>query len=229
MAEVILEAIGLVRRFPGPDGGILAVDGISLTVQAGEALAIVGPSGSGKSSLVHLLAGLDTPDAGTVRCAGADWTGLRSEERAGFRRRTCGFVPQGFSLLPAATAAENVEVPLLLEGVVATDRARRVSAALADVGLEAEARKLPDQLSGGQQQRVAIARALVLSPRVLIADEPTAALDSMNAATVTDLLVGLARRTGTAVVIVTHDLAVAAKADRRIRLVSGHQHPELAA
>lgn len=222
MPEVVLDAKSLVRRFPGPGAPTVSVDHVSLEVAAGEVVAVVGPSGSGKSSLIHLLAGLDDADAGSVRIVGREWGDIPEPQRAHFRRCTCGFVPQSYALLAAATAAENIEVPLVLEGMPTAQRRERVAGALAAVGLEPEADKLPDQLSGGQQQRVTVARALVLAPKVILADEPTAALDSETAVTVTELLVAQARRSQTAVLVVSHDMEVAARADRRIELVSGH-------
>ncbi len=203
-----------------------SLDGVSLTVAAGEIVAVVGPSGSGKSTLLHLLAGLDRPDEGTVEVTGVAWNSLRGPARARFRRRACGFVAQGASLLPPATAAENIEIPLLLDGVAGAERERRVADALSQVGLNGEANKLPDQLSGGQQQRVAIARALVTNPAVVLADEPTASLDSENAARVVDLILALARARGASVVLVTHDPTVAGQADRRIALHSGRLEPD---
>jgi putative ABC transport system ATP-binding protein len=198
---------------------------VSLAVRAGEVVAVTGPSGSGKSTLLFLLAGLDEPDAGSVRLSDVDWRSLRGAARDEFRRRQCGFVAQGSTLLPPATAAENVEVPLLLAGRPPEVRRARVAEVLEQVGLAGEGSKLPDQLSGGQQQRVAIARALVGGPAVVLADEPTASLDSGTAEVVTRLLVRLARGTGAAVVLVTHDPAVAAHGDRTVRLRSGRVHP----
>jgi putative ABC transport system ATP-binding protein len=218
-----VEADGLTRTYAGVAGGtpVRAISGLSLRVRDGEAVAVTGVSGSGKSTLLALLAGLDRPDAGTVRLAGVDWASLTGRARARFRRRTCAFVAQGLSLLPQATAAENVEVPLLLDGAGAAERADRVARALDRVGLADHAARLPDQLSGGQQQRVAIARALVVEPRVILADEPTATLDSETAQLVTRLLVDAGRGTGRAVVLVTHDPAVAEHADRTVELHRG--------
>src|SRR5581483_228599 len=167
-----VEAVGLIRIHRDGRSVLRSVDGVSLRLDAGEVVAVMGPSGSGKTTLLHLLAGLDRPDAGLVRIQGVDWQTLAGRARAAFRRRRCGFVLQGAALLPQATAAENVEVPLLLDGVAPGDRQRRVACALDRVGLGREAAKLPDQLSGGQQQRVAIARALVGEPSVVLADEP---------------------------------------------------------
>ena len=220
-----VEAIDLSRSFRVGAMPVRALDHVSLTVAAGEVLAVQGPSGSGKSSLVYLLAGLDDPDGGRVLVNGVDWRTLRGRARARFRRSACGFVPQGMALLPQATAAENVEIPLLLGGVAPTERRRRTAEALDRVGLADEGAKLPDQLSGGQQQRVAIARALVVEPAVVFADEPTGSLDSANAEAVTELLVAAARERGAAVVLVTHDPAVAAHAHRIVRMHSGRIEP----
>jgi ABC-type lipoprotein export system ATPase subunit len=216
-----VEATGLCRAYRSGGQRIPALDRVSLTVGSGEVVAVVGPSGSGKSTLLYLLAGLDEPDEGRVRLAGVDWQTLRGAARARFRRRTCGFLTQGLALLPQATAAENVEVPLLLDGVDPAVRERRTAEVLQSVGLGADAAKLADQLSGGQQQRVAIARALVMGPAVVLADEPTGNLDSANAEAVTRLLVTAAREQRAAVVLVTHDPAVASHADRVVRLNSG--------
>jgi putative ABC transport system ATP-binding protein len=216
-----VEAIGLTRTYARTGHLLPALDNVSLTVDRGEVVAVVGPSGSGKSTLLHLLAGLDLPDAGAVRLAGVDWQTLRGSARARFRRRTCGFIVQGLALLPQATAAENVEVPLLLDGVEAATRARRVADALERVGLAGQAGQLTDELSGGEQQRVSIARALVLEPAVVLADEPTASLDSVTAQSVTRHLVAAALERGAGVVLVTHDPAVARHANRIISLHSG--------
>lgn len=198
-----------------------SLSGVSLTVAHGEVVAVMGPSGSGKTTLLHLLGGLDYPDRGSVRLVGVDWQTLHGEARARFRRRTCGFVVQGNALLPQATVAENVDVPLMLDGVDTAERRDRVTEALERVGLANEAGKLPDQLSGGQHQRVAIARALVNNPAVVLADEPTGSLDSKTAETVVRLLLEAARHGSAAIVLVTHDPVVAACADRVVRLRSG--------
>jgi putative ABC transport system ATP-binding protein len=216
-----VEAIGLSRNYTVGDDSIAGLVEVSFEVARGEAVAVMGPSGSGKSTLLFLLAGLDRPDAGMARVAGVDWSTIRGRERADFRRRACGFVVQGSGLLPQATAAENVEIPLLLDGADADERGRRVVAALERVGLGDHAAKLPDQLSGGEQQRAVIARALVAEPSVLLADEPTGSLDSANAQQVARLLVAAAREHGTAVVLVTHDPSVGDHADRIITLRSG--------
>ena len=204
-------------RYPSPPPGARSS---RLPARAARAKAPFS-SGSGKSTLLYLLGGLDTPDEGRVRVTGVDWATLRGRSRARFRRRTCGFIVQGLALLPQATAAENVEVPLLLDGIEPTARGRRVAGALERVGLARDSVKLTDQLSGGQQQRVAIARALVAEPAVVLADEPTGSLDSVTAQDIVALLVAAARERDTAVVMVTHDPTVAAHADRVVAMHSG--------
>ena len=211
----------LTRTYRGGGHEVRGVDSVSLAAARGEVVAVTGPSGSGKSTLLFLLGGLDTPDEGQVRVAGVDWAMLRGRARARFRRRTCGFIVQGLALLPQATAAENVEVPLLLDGIEPAARDRRVAGALERVGLAQHSVKLTDQLSGGQQQRVAIARALVAEPAVVLADEPTGSLDSVTAQDIVRLLVAAARERDAAVVMVTHDPTVAAHADRVVAMHSG--------
>jgi ABC-type lipoprotein export system ATPase subunit len=220
-----VQAHALTRTYPAAGRPIVGLQEVSLRVDGGEVVAVTGPSGSGKSTLLFLLAGLDRPDRGEVLVAGTDWATLEGAARARFRRRTCGFIAQGMSLLPQATAAENVAVPLLLDGVAPEDRQPRVASVLDAVGLAGDAEKLPDQLSGGQQQRVAIARALVTGPAVVLADEPTANLDSATGQAVTRLLLSAARERGAAVVLVTHDPDVARHADRLLRLRSGRLDP----
>ena len=216
-----LEAIGLNRSYGRGGQMFSALKNVSLSVAPGEVVGIMGPSGSGKSTLLYALAGLDQPDSGVIRLAGTDWTSLAGTDRARFRRRNCGFIAQGMTLLPQATAAENVDVPLLLDGMALADRARRVAQALDRVGLTKLADALTDELSGGEQQRVAIARTLVLDPRVVLADEPTGSLDAATAQIIARLLVSAATERGAAVVLVTHDPAIARHADRIITLNSG--------
>ncbi|MEO7351140.1 MAG: ABC transporter ATP-binding protein [Marmoricola sp.] len=219
--EPAILARGLTRVHRLDRRELRSVDDVCLTVARGEVVALVGPSGSGKTSLLHLLGGLDSPDSGSVSLAGTDWGTLTADARARFRRRTCGFVVQGDSLLPQATAAENVEVPLLFDGVPAAERKSRVLKALQQVGLAEEAAKLPDQLSVGQHQRVALARAMITQPAVLLADEPTGSLDSHNAEGVVELMVRAARERHMAVVLATHSPEVWARADRILHLHSG--------
>ena len=223
MAEsAAVEAIRVSRTYRAGGNRLRGLADVSLTVAPGEVVAVMGPSGSGKSTLLQILGGLDDPDEGHALVTGVDWRTLRGRARARFRRRTCGFITQSMTLLAPATAAENVEVPLLLDRVPPAERRRRTDDALASVGLADSRAKLPAQLSGGQQQRVAIARALVTEPAVLLADEPTGNLDSATAATVTQLLVDAAGERGTAIVLVTHDPAIAGYASRLVTLHSGH-------
>jgi putative ABC transport system ATP-binding protein len=188
-------------------------------VPAGQFLAIAGPSGSGKSTLLGLIAGLDQPTAGRIEVAGVEITGLDEDGLARFRRDRIGYVFQSFHLLPTLTAAENVAVPLELAGE--TDAAPRAAALLAEVGLAERAHHYPVQLSGGEQQRVAVARAMARRPALLLADEPTGNLDSATGKQIIELLVGMNRRLGATLVLVTHDTALAAHADRVVTLRDG--------
>lgn len=219
--QPLLVAEDVHRTYGSGRAVVHAVAGVSLTAQVGEVVALMGPSGCGKSTLLHLLGGLDAPDAGTVSVAGTEWQSLRGRALAEARRRICGFVFQNLALLGAATAYENVEVPLVLAGTPASERAVRVNAMLELVGVVDKAHHLPDQLSGGQQQRIGIARALILDPQLVLADEPTGSLDRDTGQAITRLLVEIARETGAAMVVVTHDPAVAAHAQRTLHLQSG--------
>jgi putative ABC transport system ATP-binding protein len=204
-----------------PAGGtpVPALRGVSLAVAPGECVAITGPSGCGKTTLLHLLGGLDQPTSGTVRFDGAAFGA--APRRAAAQRRHLGFIFQSFGLLPALTAQQNVELPLALAGVAAHTRSASAEALLTEVGLADRARYLPEELSGGQRQRVAIARALVTTPSVVLADEPTGSLDTATAGMVMDLLFGLVRARHTSLLLVTHDRAVAARADHEIQLIDG--------
>ena len=198
-----------------------ALRGVSLTIPAGDYVAILGPSGSGKSTLMHLLGGLDRPSSGTLLLDGRDVARLSAAELAALRNQTIGFVFQAFHLLPRTSAVDNVALPLVYAGVRAGERRRQAQRMLARVGLDHRRKHRPNQLSGGEQQRVAIARALVTSPSLLLADEPTGNLDSATGAEVLALLETLNRESGVAVVLVTHDHEVAARAHRQIRMRDG--------
>src|SRR3954463_15669345 len=215
-----VEAIGLSRMFRAGGTGIRGLADVSLTVAPGEVVAVMGPSGSGKSTLLQILGGLDDPDEGRALVTGVDWRTLHGRARARFRRRTCGFITQSMSLLAPATAAENVEVPLLLDRVQPAERRRRTDEALESVGLADSRAKLPDQLSGGQQQRVAIARALVTDPAVLLADEPTGSLDSETSEEIIAIFQGL-NDAGKTVVLITHEPDIAAHARRVVYVRDG--------
>lgn len=205
---------------PGSPAEVRALDGVSLSIGHGEFVAIMGPSGSGKSTLMNLIGCLDSPSTGVYRCDGVDVAQLSAAQRAHLRRDKIGFVFQSFHLLPRQTALRNVMMPLVYTQVPRSEREPRARAALQLVGLGERVLHRPSELSGGQQQRVAIARALINRPPVLLADEPTGALDSKTSADIMALFKQL-RSDGQTVVLITHDAAVAAHADRCIRMRDG--------
>lgn len=222
VAAPVLEAEGLVKEFRGGDGGVLRVlDGASLKLARGEMVAIVGASGSGKSTLLHLLGALERPTAGEVRLAGALVGGLAEEAVAALRNRAVGFVFQFHHLLREFSALENVMMPLRIAGVPARDARERALGLLERVGLSARAHHRPGALSGGEQQRTAVARALAAEPAVVLADEPSGNLDARNAERLHDLLAGLARDGALGVIVVTHNAALAARANRVLTLEGG--------
>ncbi len=198
-----------------------ALQGVDLDVHAGELLALTGPSGSGKSTLLNLCGLIDSPDEGQVLLQGRPVDARRELESTLLRRDAIGFVFQSFNLVPVMTVAENVDYPLFLAGVPAAERRARVAEALAQVGLAEHAAHLPDALSGGQRQRVAMARALVKRPSLVIADEPTASLDSHTAEQVLGLMRSLAHEAGAAFLIATHDERLTRRCDRVISLLDG--------
>ena len=223
MSEVALQAVGLVRRLDGAVSHTL-VNGIDLTVNKGEFLAITGPSGSGKSSLLYLLGLLDAPTEGDVIICGQPTSKLSEVERADVRLTRCGFVFQFHFLLPEFTSLDNVMLPMRAAGKMPEPEMReRALELLASLGLKEHAGKRPNQLSGGQRQRVAIARALSNRPEIIVADEPTGALDTTSTEQVFGILREIAD-SGRTVVVVTHDPALAARADRRLHIVDGRIH-----
>jgi putative ABC transport system ATP-binding protein len=215
----VLSAEKLSKVVEGPDGRLTILEEVSLSVARGASLAIVGASGSGKTTLLGLLAGLDRPSSGSVVLAGEDLGALDEEARARVRRRMVGFVFQSFHLLPALNAEENVMLPLELEGQ--DDARERAGGVLAAVGLGKRLHHYPHQLSGGEQQRVALARAFVHGPQLLFADEPTGNLDQRTGAAVCDLLFDLNREHQTTLVLVSHDLGLASRCARTLRLRDG--------
>jgi len=219
MNLIMISIRGLSMRFTSGGAAVDVLADISLDVPPGQFLAVAGPSGSGKSTLLGLVAGLDQPTAGRITVAGVEITRLGEDALARFRRDTIGYVFQSYHLIPTLTALENVAVPLELAGEPhALDRA---GALLAEVGLAGRARHYPVQLSGGEQQRVAVARAVCRRPRLLLADEPTGNLDSATGKQIIELLVDLHRNLGSTLVLVTHDGALAAHADRVVTLRDG--------
>jgi putative ABC transport system ATP-binding protein len=216
-APLSLRGVGLV--LPSAAGPVEILRGVDFRVAPGERVAIVGPSGCGKSSLISVAAGLERPTRGEVRLFGQDLSALGEDRRARLRRGRVSLVFQAFHLLPNMTAEENVSTPLEIAGEANTATTARIW--LDRVGLSARLRHYPTQLSGGEQQRVALARALAARPELLFADEPTGNLDAANAQAVSDLMFDLAREVGSAMVLVTHDAALAARADRTARMYDG--------
>ncbi len=198
-----------------------ALNDISLNIGEGEFMALVGPSGSGKTTLLQLIGCLDKPDTGTVKIKGQDVTRLNANQRADLRRDQIGFIFQFFALVPVLSAYENVELPLLLNNVKASERRERVMELLNAVGLADRAKHRPDQMSGGEQQRVAIARALAPHPLMVLADEPTANLDTENGKQAMEIMQRLNEQTGTAFIFATHDPRVVAYAHRVVKLRDG--------
>jgi len=211
---------GIDREFEVGEQTVHALQGVDLTVAAGEYLSIMGPSGSGKSTLLNVIGLLDRPSRGRYLLDGVDVTVLDSATRATVRRDKVGFVFQFFHLVPRLTAAENAALPLVLAGVAPAERRERVGRALASFGLASRAGHRPDQLSGGQRQRVAIARATIMRPRLLLADEPTGNLDRRSGGEVLDLIEAL-HADGLTLLVVTHDPEIGRRATRRIRVVDG--------
>lgn len=220
----VIETRGLGKVYsPGSEAEVVALRGVELRIGHGEFVAIMGPSGSGKSTLMNLLGCLDTPTTGSYLCDGVDVATLDAEALAVLRRDTIGFVFQGFNLLPRMTALENVAMPMAYTGIPGAERSERAHQALAAVGLASRESHRPSELSGGQQQRVAIARALINRAPVLLADEPTGALDSRTGEEILALFKQL-RDDGHTVVLITHDPEVAAHADRTYVMHDGELH-----
>jgi putative ABC transport system ATP-binding protein len=208
------------RIFRMGDQEVRALNGIHLEIQSGEYVSIMGPSGSGKSTLLNIMGLLDRPDSGRYELDGKDVTGLSETEQARVRREKIGFVFQSFHLVPRLTAAENIELPLILEGITPVERKSRVEEALRGFNLSDRGNHRPSELSGGQRQRVAIARATILRPTTLLADEPTGNLDHRIGAEVMRLLETL-NETGTTLIVVTHDRELGARAHRRVAMRDG--------
>ncbi len=208
------------REFQVGDEQVLALRDVNLTISSGEYVSIMGPSGSGKSSLLNIIGLLDRPDKGTYLLEGENMTGLGDRQQAELRRHKIGFVFQFFHLVPRMSAAENIELPMMLSGLEPKERKKRVNNALAAFGIANRAQHRPDQLSGGQRQRVAIARATVMQPHILLADEPTGNLDRVSGQEVIDILEALNKEKIT-LIMVTHDPELGSRASRQIHMIDG--------
>ena len=217
----VIEAVGVSRVFGSGDAVVTALSVISLTVERGDFLAVTGRSGSGKTTLLNLLSGLDKPSSGSVMFDGKDLAEFSEPNLVEMRRHKIAFVFQSFGLMPLLSAQENVELPLHIGGVSWRERRDRAHKALVAVGLATRARHRPFELSGGEQQRVSIARALVTGPEVVFADEPTGELDTVTARSISDTLGEVAASRRATVIVATHDLDLAVKAQRRLDLVDG--------
>ena len=219
--EHLIELKDVYKIYQMGEETVHALDGVSLTIDQGEFVAIVGSSGSGKSTAMNIIGCLDVPTSGTYHLGGIDVSTMDDDQQAEIRNKMLGFIFQQYNLIPKLNVLENVELPLLYAGVDASERKERAMASLQRVGLADKCRNLPSQLSGGQQQRVSIARALAGDPAVILADEPTGALDSHTGREVLDMLKKL-HDAGNTVVLITHDNSIAVQAQRIIRLEDGH-------
>lgn len=220
-SDPIIRCREISRHFQQGEARIIALDAVNLDIGAGEFVSLSGPSGSGKTTLLNVIGGLDRPDSGQVSVEGQRLDTLSRGELANLRLRSIGFVFQAYNLIPVLTAEENVGFVMQVQGVPAAERRERARAILQEVGLDDHATRRPAELSGGQQQRVAVARAIVSGPRLVLADEPTANLDSRSAAELMDLFTRLNRERGITFVIATHDPRVMACAQRRIEMIDG--------
>jgi len=218
--EIILKMDNVVKIYTMGSEKVTALDNVSLTVKRGEFISILGPSGSGKSTLMNIIGCLDVPTSGSYLLAGEDVSKLDQNQLAGIRNREIGFVFQSFQLLPKLTTLANVELPLIYAGVTLSERRKKAKGILNRVGLTDKLKNLPSQLSGGQQQRVAIARSLVTEPTILLADEPTGALDQATGVQIMNLFKEL-HNEGHTVIMITHDQNVASYANRIVRIIDG--------
>ena len=216
----MIELKNISRLFQVGEQTVHALDNINLTINDGEYVSVMGPSGSGKSTLLNIISLLDKPSSGSYRLNQQDVTGFSDDQLAKVRRENIGFIFQFFHLIPRLSAAENIEMPMILAGIPAVERKQRVSVAIASVDLSDRADHRPDQLSGGQRQRVAIARATIMRPSILLADEPTGNLDSRSGIEIIELLENLNQQAVT-LILITHDRALGNRAARKIRIVDG--------
>jgi putative ABC transport system ATP-binding protein len=216
----MIHLANIERKFLVGEETVHALSNVNITIFHGEYVAIMGPSGSGKSTLLNIIGLLDRPDKGVYSLSDLDTTELTDDQQASVRRHKIGFVFQFFHLVPRLTAAENVELPMILAGVDPAERKSRVQAALSSLGLSDRTKHRPDQLSGGQRQRVAIARATIMQPDIILADEPTGNLDRTSGVEVIKILEGLHTK-GMTLIMVTHDPDIGKRASRRVQLVDG--------
>ena len=221
MSDAIIEVQGLTRTYSQGDIEVHALSDVDLTIGLGEFTVLAGPSGSGKTTLLNMIGCLDKPTGGQLNVAGQDVTGFSKTEAATFRMRNIGFVFQAYNLIPVLTAYENAEFVMMLQGVSAAERRERVMPLLEAVGLKDEMSRKPHQLSGGQQQRVAVARAIASKPKIVLADEPTANLDSKTSGALLDLMAELNESHGVTFLFSSHDSQVMERAKRVVRLDSG--------
>ena len=221
MARTVIDAHELSKTYTEGPVPVEAVKDVHLHIEAGEFIALVGPSGSGKTTLLNMIGGLDEPTKGKVVIDGTDITGMKENKLIDFRLRNIGFVFQAYNLIPVLTAEENIEFIMLLQGTGKDERKQRVQQLLEEVGLQGKGSSRPSELSGGQQQRVAVARALASKPKFVLADEPTANLDSTTAANLLDIMEKLNKEEGMTFVFSTHDPRVIQRARRVVTLVDG--------
>ncbi len=219
--SAVIKTIELCRYFGNGATQVKALDRVSIEIQSGEFTAIIGPSGSGKSTLLHLAGGLDEPTSGAVELSGVNINAMTGAELSDFRRDHIGFIFQSYNLIPVLSAAENIEYIMLLQGVPKRERARRVHEILSLVGLDGLERRRPSELSGGQQQRVAVARAMASNPDIILADEPTANLDSKTGISLLDVMRRLNEEAGMTFVFSTHDEKIMERARRLIHMRDG--------
>ncbi len=220
-ANVVLQLENVVRVYHQGSRKVVVLNGAHAVIHPGESVALVGPSGAGKSTFLHIAGLLETPDQGRIIISGRDCTGLSDGERTGIRRRELGFIYQFHQLLPEFSAQENVAIPLMVAGVKRSKALERARELLVYMGLEQRLTHRPAELSGGEQQRTAICRALANSPRLILADEPTGNLDPKTSARVFDAFVDLIRQTGVSALIATHDMILASRMDRVLRMEDG--------
>lgn len=220
-AKNILEVHHLIKRVGQGEHELTILQGVELIVEPGQTIALIGESGSGKSTLLGIIAGLDDGSSGSVSLLGQELTKMNEEQRAFLRAQSVGFVFQSFMLIPTLNALENVQLPALLRGELESESSQQAASLLAELGLEKRLKHMPAQLSGGEQQRVALARAFNGRPKILFADEPTGNLDRHTGDKIADLLFSMNKEHGTTLILVTHDNELAARCQRRLRLVNG--------